>query len=441
MKMKSCFKTLVLSGLLVAPLAFAQGFDFTQDDDSEGFVFTDEDVSAADAADKDRALQAMIHDGALFLSKNREAYRTIVEKSRNYTQMAKDLQVDQFEDAASFACPADRMQSIVNELTGQLQFSVSSGQFLEGPLSRSTLEKARRNLTSAQFKEINENITRSELLAKFWTSSQLMKVAQTYNEEWLEFLQQVARFKSYMDSSGRNVDADLNKLGKYVSKGSILGVTRFGYGDERSEKYYTDAWLNYFGTSASLSSSKVDKFLSRMLFDDPQGYNGPQLKSAWMTNNEFPRLYIYFTVKKSGAAFATHAPAAELRNYMNHFDEFNGHTLPAIKEAAQEERDAALKLDSNDALLSLRETEGARTGSDPVFRKLVQEDIMSMIANFHTAADYVVQTIESIESKTHYMENSDEYYELLEMVNKQVMKARERLQKLHEMHLRLSKSR
>lgn len=439
--MKSCFNTLVLSGLLVAPLAFAQGFDFTQDDESEGFVFTDEDVSAADAAETDRALQAMIHDGALFLSKNREAYSTIVEKSRNYSQMAKELKEDRFEEAASFTSPADQIQSIVGELTGQLRFSVSSGQFLEGPLSRSTLEKARRNLTSAQFKEIEKNITRSELLAKFWTSPQLMKIAQTYNEDWLEYLQQVARFKSYMDSFGRNVDDDLNKLGKYVSKGNILGLTRLSYGDEWSEKEYTNAWLKYFGTSASLSSDKVDKFLSRVLFDDSGAYSGPQLKSAWLPNSEFPRLYIYFTVKNSRAAFATHFPAAELRNYMNHFDGLDSHTLPAIKDAAREEMDAALELDSNEALMSLRETKGDTTATDAVFRKLVQEDIISMIANFHTAGEFMVKAIESIESKTHYIENCDKYYDLLEMVDAQVMKARERVQKLHEMHLKLSKSR
>ena len=130
MKIQNIFSLLTLACFTGLPHALAE----------EGFTFTEEEVAAAEQQDAQRELQSMINDGALFLSKNRKAYQSIVSRSRTFADKYSELTTEKYHQATNFSqSPAELHTDIVDYFTGDMRFSPSAGQFLEGPLSHSTL--------------------------------------------------------------------------------------------------------------------------------------------------------------------------------------------------------------------------------------------------------------------------------------------------------------
>ena len=433
MKIQNIFSLLTLACFTGLPHALAE----------EGFTFTEEEVAAAEQRDAQRELQSMINDGALFLSKNRKAYHSIVSRSRTFAGRYSDLTTEKYHQATNFSqSPAELHTDIVDYFTGDMRFSPSAGQFLEGPLSHSTLEQARRNLTEAQYREIRKNINRCELLAKFWTGKEFAEACGGHDDDWFEWLQKADRFKTYLKSC-KETDEVFAEMVKYFKKDSIHGIkilySAIQYRD--NERGYTKAWIKYFGTSAVPSIDKTDKYLSRILFDDTQAYSGSVSLSEYCSNAEFPRLFIYFQVRGLTATYATHAPAISMREYMAYFKTWDKHVVGALKDMAEQNRNkVTAAVDAAMALKTYKKEIGNdATDVDAAYSELIKTEIVDMLTTLYNTDEFMYGLEEHIQSKYHYLDNVENGYNLQEIVQKHVRKAVEYLFEVHKIHLNYNK--
>lgn len=443
MKMNHFLYALTIGCMVAFPQVQAQGFDFTEEEVSgdQGYVFTDEDVAAADAVDKNRELQGMINDGAVFLSKNRKAYEAIVASSTNYCKGLLNLTKDNYYQATNYQSPANQLAAIISDLTGAKQFSPAAGSFLEGPLSRSTLEQAKRNLTPAQQKEILKNINRSELLAKFWTSRELAEAFQRHDDDWFETLQMTSRFDEYIRSR-QTQDKTYAQFVKYFTERSaITGVLRLLQLSMESnfsgEKSYSQEWIKYFGTGSTPPTDKVDRFLSRVLFDDTSAYSGPQLMSSWGKDTSIERMFTYFTVRGGKAAFSTNTPAVLLREYMSYFKTWNEDMMQAVRDRASEHNEKVI--DAVQASMVI-ETYTKEAGDDvtPVdggYRQLVKSGLLDMLTKLHDMNEYIKEVMEYVKTSTNYISNSSQKNsDILQLLDKHVQAAKSHFRTAHRIH-------
>lgn len=165
MKTKTILCSLALGGLSCLPQVQAQagyGYDFTEDEAAAGYDFTDDEAEADRKAEAlQKQTQQLIYNGAQYVSTCRKAYQ---EDIVWVVSACCDgiIGTEDFVDCIYDPVPADLHREALAKVMARHPFAADSGQFLQGPLSRATLNQAKPNMSSAQYTEIEHMITRSE---------------------------------------------------------------------------------------------------------------------------------------------------------------------------------------------------------------------------------------------------------------------------------------
>ena len=184
---KNTFFTLLLCGLSVQPQIKAQ---------EEGFVFTDEEVAAAES-DSQRTLMALISDGVKYEAACHEAYADVLTI---ISRCCKEIPIDRdYTECTGAPCADSIHAENLSFLISRYPYSTSSGQFSDGVLSRSTLQKAKPNLTSEQYSRIEHMITRSEMLMR-WFIGPFRTACAAHHYDYHKDVQRVARFLEYTET-------------------------------------------------------------------------------------------------------------------------------------------------------------------------------------------------------------------------------------------------
>lgn len=194
MKIKSLLYFWALCGIIVSPLAPAQspGYDFTEDDtagDSAGFVFTDEDVAAAEAEEA-RKQAALLMDGRAFEFECRKIYNNLLVLVGNcHRGLGKNVDMTECLDCRPLA---DYYKEIASRLMGTYGVNPATGQVTIGLFTRKNLAKAKPNMTNADYATVDMYMTRIELMLK-WFLGPYGKFCAMVDEDCYEMVQNAAR--------------------------------------------------------------------------------------------------------------------------------------------------------------------------------------------------------------------------------------------------------
>lgn len=201
MKIKGLLCAFVFCGGIVVPHASAEpvGYDFTTDDSgsSEGFVFTDEDVAAADAEEA-RKLAALLTDGHAYKAKCRQVYQNLMVIVGNcHRGVGKNVDLTECLDSRPLA---DCHKEAASRLMGTYGVIPSTGQVTIGLFTRKNLAKAKPNMTSADYATVDMYMTRTETMLK-WFLGPYAQFCALVDEDCHEMVQMAARTAELIRSS------------------------------------------------------------------------------------------------------------------------------------------------------------------------------------------------------------------------------------------------
>ena len=286
MKMRNILQLLVLGELMTVPLLMAQ-------DSSEGFVFTEEEVAAAEAEEQSQ-LQALLSDGQAYFTATQSAHSDILFIVGN-TFRAISREVD-YVECADAPTPRAIFEQAAATLASKYGVDPSSGQMMKGVLFRENLQKANPRLNPKAYAAIERQITALEVMFK-WFYGDFGKICSFYNEDYFKELQKVARFKELTESSEfREMDTDYGILLKFVNgfsplERAVAVVSRMNNEDEairfferfhnRINRTELDAWCN----EVTLGGTS-DPIYNYLRFQNEQLSWAPTAKGAQLANYE-----------------------------------------------------------------------------------------------------------------------------------------------------------
>lgn len=428
MKFKNVILALSFGSFLALPTAMAQGFDFTED---EGFTFTEEEIQA----ENQRALQSLISDGARYLSESRQAYRHIIS---SINTLCNDItKRNDWINATLITSPATHHKAGLNYIMDRYPFAPDSGQFLEGVLSRSVLKKAKPNLTSAQYNEIERIITRCEALVK-WYSGTLAKTCAAFDDDFLKILQQTARFREDIQLSNiQPIDRDFDRMYSYFTYNGDTPVLHelLKYAAYKSScKSIANEWVKYFGSSPD--AAKIDLFLNWAVFASGN-YTGPYFglrKEINMNGLMSPDMYL--VVRNGKTTYANTEKARYMQYYVSFFDPWTDQYIDSVNELGSYLRkDVEKVFDEAEALAEVGGKDS--TKEDELYRNLVKSSIPNMCVPLVDMSDMMIDLEEVVKKKTNFMTNTRRFREggnrtLLQKADIQVQRAHDRFQQIHK---------
>lgn len=193
MKIKSLLCACVLCGGMIVPPATAEpvGYDFTTDDSgsSDGFVFTDEDVAAADAEEA-RRQAALLMDGRAFRAECRQIYQNLMVIVGNcHRGVGKNIDLTECLDSRPLA---DCHKEAASRLMGTYGVIPSTGQVTIGLFTRKNLAKARPNMSSEDYAAVDMYMTRTEAMLK-WFLGPYAQFCALVDEDCHDMVQMAAR--------------------------------------------------------------------------------------------------------------------------------------------------------------------------------------------------------------------------------------------------------
>ncbi|MBR5895824.1 MAG: hypothetical protein IKZ13_09815 [Akkermansia sp.] len=337
MKTKTILCSLALGGLSCLPQVQAQagyGYDFTEDEAAAGYDFTDDEAEADRKAEAlQKQTQQLIYNGAQYVSTCRKAYQ---EDIVWVVSACCDgiIGTEDFVDCIYDPVPADLHREALAKVMARHPFAADSGQFLQGPLSRATLNQAKPNMSSAQYTEIEHMITRSEMLMK-WFTGRFAKACAMHNYDFLKEVQRVARFKEYLKS------AAVEELGNaYLA---MIDSFRGNYVRTRIDKAYSEfngnskRWSPEFFRHFhnSISSQERDSWLGYIVLGrgGRSPYNGPNFGvEGFFMHMGLDNPHEYLDIRGGKAIWAPTTSAAELASYMRYFEFWSANRITATEE-------------------------------------------------------------------------------------------------------------
>lgn len=284
---KALYRTLPIFGISLSTIITAVA------EETEGFVFTEEEVAAAEAEEQ-RQLQALLSDGQAFFTATQRAYSDILFIVGN-TYRAISREVD-YVECADAPTPRTIFEQAAATLASKYGVDPSTGQIMEGVLCRENLQKAKPRLNPKAYAAIERQIAALEVMFK-WFYGEFGKICSFYNEDYFKELQKIARFKELTESSEfREMDADYGILLEFVNgysplERAVTVVSRMNNEDEairfferfhnRINRTEQDAWCNEVilgGTS--------DPIYNYLRFQNEQLTWAPTTKGAQLANYE-----------------------------------------------------------------------------------------------------------------------------------------------------------
>ena len=340
--MKKIFYSLAFSGLLALPQAQAQqGYDFTQ---SEGYDFTQEEgydfsndedeINAQKKYDEQkRTLQSLLYNGAQYSMACRKAYQEEVlwpissccdgiTGNNDLVECTKD------------PVPAALHREAVSKIMAKHPFAPDAGQFVEGLLSRSTLNQAKPNLSSQQYAEIDHIITRSEELMKWFTGS-FAKACALHDYDFMKEVQRVARFKEYLKSAKvEELDEKYAAMmAAYTGSYATTRVEKPWSVFSTSPKQHSVAFYRHFHNV--VSDHERDQWLSHMVLggSSRSTYTGPEFGvNVRFEHRGADDPFMYYDIRGGRVVPASTGAAAEMASYTHYFNSWTDSRINAAAD-------------------------------------------------------------------------------------------------------------
>lgn len=312
--MKSIFKTMLLA-LPITGMGIAT-FPTAKAAESEGFVFTEEEVAAD--AEAHRKLQSLISNGAEYSRACAKAYSDIHLIVGNCYRALGRL-VD-FQECADQRTVADIHKEAASTLMSRYAIDPASGKFVDGVLCRSNLLKAKPNLTADSYTVIDQNIEQLEAMLK-WFMGDFAKTCAYFNSDYYKELQKIARFKELTQTSEyRNMERNYSLLFRDLARGDSHNRIMNSRNDFRRFPEKFRARFDY-----PIVRQEVEEWYNEVVLDAPDG-------KTWQ----------YLRVRDEDIVWAPTPQGAELANYETRFDFWTNDRIDAMVELGKNGINAVL---------------------------------------------------------------------------------------------------
>ncbi len=287
-------------GVLGAPYLLAQ---------EEGFVFTEEEVAAADEAAA--KLQALISNGSEYSRACAQAYSDIHLIVGNcYRAISKELD---YTECADQKPVADIYKEAASRLIGKYSVDPASGKIVDGVMCRANLVKAKPNLTPKSYETIEQNIDQLEAMLK-WFMGPFAKTCAYFNSDYYKELQKVARFKELTQSSEyRRMEQNYMALFRDLARGKAHDRI---HNSRTNFRRYPETFFARFGEI--ITRQKVESWYNEVVLDAEGG-----------------KPYQYLRVRDDIIIWAPTSQGAELANYEARFDYWTEERIKAVVETGK----------------------------------------------------------------------------------------------------------
>lgn len=164
--------------------------------EEEGFVFTEEEVAAYE--EEARKLESMLHNEAEFNRACSLEYNRIIMNVGNCFRALR--KASDPAECTSDQYLADIHRQYAEVLVSQFGVDPATGTINKGAFTRANLAKAKPYLSPATYAAIDANMTRAEIMLRFYMGG-FAKGCALFNEDFYFEVQTVARFKLYLETS------------------------------------------------------------------------------------------------------------------------------------------------------------------------------------------------------------------------------------------------
>ena len=391
MQVKTTLLFPVLIGLWATPQLPAQ-------DSSEGFVFTEAEVAAAD--ENQRKIDALISDPHGYQAACREELRAIIHAFRtafNAIVCKKDLTecVDHQDAHAIY-------KELESKLSGTYRYDITSGTFGEGALSRANLQKAKAGMTPAQYAYCDQHIKRAEWLMK-WFYNRFSPACAVHHADFHKAVQQVARFR-YMGT----LSSEFRKIDKLYS--DWLRMYNSDFAAKRKETVknnyisartgHSITFLRFIGDS--LDTSEYTKWHKSFLLGSTQDF---AICPPLGYGDQFA-MEKYFSIY--GASFVIYAPTAEgaaLANYERYFEHWNKDSIEKMKTLGEEVGTKTIEVIQSHEYADLIDLVGTNeTTFDGEIKSIMTTHLEAALKSMLDMEE-MLTTLEDKLKETHYLKN------------------------------------
>ena len=302
-------------GLLVTPTIAAE----------EGFVFTEEDVAAAE--EEANKLQSVIA--------NEEAYHEACSAVYNdvnlivgncYRAIGRNIDYLECADARTIA---SIHKEAMDKLISKYGADAASGQLTKGALSRAALNMAKPNLTPKTHRIMENMIVHTSIMIR-WFMGSFAKTCAIYDTEFYKEVQQVARFKELTQSSEyKRMEKDYPVLWSFFADAKAL--MRFNESSAQFKGNLSENAYKFFERFHNeLNQNERETLYNEMALNAPNGI-----------------LSKYIKLEEDGSVWGSSSQGALLANYESKFDCWTTDKIKATKELGMVAYHAAMSTDGD----------------------------------------------------------------------------------------------
>ncbi len=317
MRFKHILYTGACFGLLVAPTIAAE----------EGFVFTEEDVAAAE--EEAQKLQSVIANEETYREACFAVYNDVNRIVGNcYRAIGRDIDYLECADARTIA---SIHKEAMDKLISKYGADAASGQLTKGVLSRAALNMAKPNLSPRIHRILENMIVHTSTMLR-WFMSSFAKTCAIYDTDFYKEVQQAARFKELTQSSEyKRMEKDYPVLWDF-------------FADSKALKRFNESYSEFKGSISENSYKFFARFHNELNQEEREIlYNEMTLGAPNGVLSKYIRL------KETGSVWGLTSEGAILSNYEGMFNYWTTDKIKATKELGMVAYHAAMST-NGDAL-------------------------------------------------------------------------------------------
>ena len=302
-------------GLLVAPTIA----------DEEGFVFTEEDVAAAE--EEANKLQSVIANEEAYHNACFAVYNDVNLIVGNcYRAIGREIDYLECADARTIASiHKEAMEKLVSKYGAE----AASGQLTKGALSRAALNMAKPNITPKTHRIMENMIVHTSIMLR-WFMGSFAKTCAIYDTEFYKEVQQVARFKELIQTS------------EYERMEKDYPVLWSFYADSKALMRFNESYAKFKGNIAVNAYKFFERFHNELNQDERETlYNEMTLDAPNGLLSKYIRL------AEDGCVWALTSQGAILSNYESVLNYWTKDKIKATKELGMVAYHAAMSTDGD----------------------------------------------------------------------------------------------
>ena len=319
MRFKHILYTGASFGLLVAPTSAAE----------EGFVFTEEDVAAAE--EEANKLQSVIGNDETYRNACLAVYNDVNLIVGNcYRVIGRDIDYLECADARTIATiHKEAMEKLVSKYGAE----AASGQLTKGALSRAALNMAKPNISPETHRTMENLIVHTSIMLR-WFMGPFAKTCAIYDTEFYKEVQQVARLK------------ELTQTSEYKQMEKDYSVLWSFFADGKAMMRFNDSYTNFRGNISENAYKFFERFHNELNQDERE-----TLYNEMVLNAPNEPLSKYIRLEEDSCAWGLTSQGAMLSNYESLFNYWTNDKTKATKELGMKAYHAVTSTDG-DALFN-----------------------------------------------------------------------------------------